>query len=551
MPSDLLEGWIAALYALTMARIILDRCYRRSPQAERNANWRRWAWRFAVLSWSSSALWGMLAAFAFLPEQPHALAFVCIVVTGLACGAVPSLSAFPPAYAGSLLGMLLPFAFRCFMGEGAIYDIYLVFTLCLVGVNLYYSRVTYRSIAETVRLRFENLALIGSLQEERDRAQSADRAKSRFLAAASHDLRQPIHALSLFISTLAALGRNGNVTAADARDLAGRARSVIGNLSGLLDALLDISKLDAGVVTVAREPLALGRLLTDLREEFTGLAKGQGLEWQVVMTDVWVHTDPMMLKRILDNLVSNAFRYTRSGRVLLGCRRCNGAIEIQVWDTGIGIPLEDQKTIFEEFVQLQNPARDRAQGLGLGLAIVQRMADLLGHPIRVRSVEGRGSMFSVLLPMAAPVPLQGRGDPAKPATPRLGGILVIDDERDALDALSLLLKTLGYSVYPGRSAAEACRNHTKAARRGPTPIDLVISDYRLAGGRTGLEAIGEVVTYLGRPVPVIVLSGDTSPARLREVGTSGHHLLHKPVDAEHLQEAIDALLSEARKTAAE
>ncbi|WP_244519993.1 MULTISPECIES: hypothetical protein [unclassified Ensifer] len=136
VPSDLLEGWIAALYALTMARIILDRCYRRSPQAERNANWRRWAWRFAVLSWSSSALWGMLAAFAFLPEQPHALAFVCIVVTGLACGAVPSLSAFPPAYAGSLLGMLLPFAFRCFMGEGAIYDIYLVFTLCLVGVNL-------------------------------------------------------------------------------------------------------------------------------------------------------------------------------------------------------------------------------------------------------------------------------------------------------------------------------------------------------------------------------------------------------------------------------
>jgi hypothetical protein len=542
VPENLLLAWIAALYVLTAARIFIDWRYRLEPVARRNRDWRRWAWRFTLLSWASSGLWGALGWFAFQPDEPQTLAFICIVITGIASGAVPSLSAFPLAYAGSLLAMLLPFAVRCFIGDGPIYDTYLVFTICLFGVDLYYSRVTHRTLAETVRLRFENLSLIGDLKEERDKAQSADRAKSRFLAAASHDLRQPIHALGLFISTLGVLGRNGDVPAKSARDLAERARSVIGSLGGLLDALLDISKLDAGVVTVTREPLALRRVFSDLRVAFSGIAKGQGLEWRVVMTDIWVDTDPMMLKRILDNLVSNAFRYTPTGTVMIGCRRRGLTVEVQVWDTGVGIPVAEQEAIFEEFVQLRNPTRDRAQGLGLGLAIVQRTAQLLGHPIQVVSTEGRGSMFSITLPVTAPVasPRKGRAHPTP--TKQQGGIVVIDDEPDAMDATALLLRTLGYRVYAGGSAAAARHAHTKAARRGEAPVDMVVTDYHLRDGQTGIDAVREITTYLGREVPVLILSGDTSSARLKQVNASGLRLLHKPLDAARLEEEIAAAL---------
>ncbi|WDZ81287.1 ATP-binding protein (plasmid) [Ensifer adhaerens] len=542
MPGHLLLSWVAALYLLTFARILLDWRYRRQKPEARSGDWRRWAWRFTLLSWVSSGLWGALGWFAFLPDEPQTLAFVCIVITGIASGAVPSLSAFPLAYAGSLLAILLPFAIRCFMGDGSIYDTYLVFTLCLFGVDLYYSRVTHRTLAETVRLRFENLSLIGSLQTQRDRAQSADRAKSRFLAAASHDLRQPIHALGLFISTLGVLGRNGDVPAKSARDLADRARSVIGNLSGLLDALLDISKLDAGVVTVAREPVALRRLFSDLKAEYAGIAGERGLTWRVAMTDAWVDTDPMMLKRILDNLISNAFRYTQTGTVLIGCRRRSLAVEVQVWDTGVGIPTAEQEAIFEEFVQLKNPARDRTQGLGLGLAIVQRTAALLGHPIKMLSTEGRGSMFSITLPAAAPAPASQTGQTHPAASTQQGGIIVIDDERDALDGTALLLKTLGYRVYAGRSAAAACDVHRKAKSQGGALVDLVLTDYRLEDGRTGIDAVRDVSHYLGRNVPALILSGDTSPARLREVNASGYRLLHKPLDAARLEDEIEAVL---------
>ncbi|MFK0274590.1 ATP-binding protein [Ensifer sp. NPDC090286] len=550
VPIDALLLWIAALYVLTSARLILDWRYRRQAREERNRKWRLWAWRFTLLSWISSALWGALAWFAFVPGEPQTLAFICIVITGIASGAVPSLSAFPLAYAGSLLAMLLPFAIRCVIGEGTIYNTYLLFTLCLFCVNLYYSRVTHRTLAETVRLRFENLSLIDRLQEERDRAQTADRSKSRFLAAASHDLRQPIHALSLFISTLGALGRNGDVPGKNARELADRARSVIASLGGLLDALLDISKLDAGIVTVAREPLSLRRLLADLKAEFSGIAKDQDLGWRVVMTDVWVDTDPMMLKRVLDNLLSNAFRYTRTGTVLMGCRRRGAQVEVQVWDTGVGIPASEQEEIFEEFVQLQNPARDRAQGLGLGLAIVQRTAALLGHPVRVVSMEGRGSMFSITLPVVAPPSLAKPGRAHPTAATQHGGIVVIDDESDALDATALLLRTLGYAVYAGRSAAAARTELEKAARLGEAPVDLVITDYRLEAGKTGIDAIREIRAYLGWEVPALILSGDTSPARLKEVTASGHRLLHKPLDAVRLEEEIEALLAERPDDAA-
>ncbi|TYL84471.1 response regulator [Bradyrhizobium rifense] len=481
----------------------------------------------------------MLGWVGFVPEQPVPFLFTIVALTGLVCGTVPSLSAFPPALVGSIIATVLPVMVRSIINGGESAGAYLALLTGLVTINLYYCRTTHRMLRETIRLRLENVELVGHLQEERDRAQAADRAKTRFLAAASHDLRQPIHALSLLISTLAVLGHRGAVQSADARDLAGKAKSIVGNLSALLNGLLDISRLDAGVVTVARETVNLSQLFYQLSNEFASAAKDRGLDWRVVESQLQVDSDPMMLKRVLGNLLSNAFRYTISGGVLLGCRRRGAAVEIQIWDTGPGIPADQHAMIFEEFVQLQNPARDRTQGLGLGLAIVRRTAALLQHSLKVISVTGRGSMFSVTVPQAstvAPLLPDNKSSPAGIAV----SIMVVEDERDVLDVMVQLLTLQGHRVYAGRSAAEVQQIHAEAMTAGDAPVDLIIADYRLEDGATGLDAIQALCAHIGHWVPALIVTGDTSPSRIKDATASGLRILHKPITGEELYEAIVA-----------
>lgn len=240
---------------------------------------------------------------------------------------------------------------------------------------------------------------------------------------------------------------------------------------------------------------------------------------------------------MLNNLVTNAFRYTREGVVVLGCRKRGNRVEIQVWDTGPGIPVDQQAMIFEEFVQLQNPARDRTQGLGLGLAIVRRTAELLKHPLELKSTPGRGSMFSITVPevRAAKAPVPQRETRTEATA---GGIIVVEDESDILEAMEQLLTIEGHRVYAGRSAAEAQAVHAAAAMRGEAAVDLIISDYRLAHGAKGLEAIRTLCAYLGHTVPSIIITGDTSPSRLKEVSAGGSRILHKPISEAELRQAI-------------
>lgn len=535
IPASWLAPWAVAVYALTAARILAARHFWK--QSWTPGSLRGWAWLAAGFSWLSGLLWGLLTWVGYVPDQPHLFAFIVVILAGLVSGTIPSLSAFPPALIGSILATTIPVAARFMTMPGAVGDAYLFLLACLIVINIYYGHIAYRSLRDSIRLRLENVELIGHLQEERDRAKAADRAKTRFLAAASHDLRQPIHALGLLVSTLSVLGQRGDVPAGQARSLAGSAKSIVGNLSGLLNALLDISRLDAGVVTVARETVNLGELYHNLRDEFADEAKARGLRWRIAETSVLVETDPMMLKRILYNLLSNAFRYTRSGGVLLGCRRHGGMAEIQVWDSGSGIPEDQQAAVFEEFVQLQNPARDRTQGLGLGLAIVRRTAELLGHPLKLVSVPERGSMFSVAVPIArerqVPLPVED-----KPREHWAASIMVVDDERDVLDAMVRLLELEGYRVYAGQSANDVQLAHAAAAKHGIAPVDLIIADYRLKDDSNGVDAIRVLNAYLGRSVPGIVVTGDTSPSRIREATASGFRILHKPVSGEDLRDAI-------------
>ncbi|RBL86936.1 sensor histidine kinase [Streptomyces cavourensis] len=400
VPTWLLASWVAIVYVLTLLRVaVSQRFARRGP-----GPLRPWVRGFCLLSWTSGLLWGLAGVAAVLSGQDMLLAFGCVMLAGMCSGAVPSLSAYPPAYSGSALGMVAPFIIACLAAADGLHLVYAAFGVCLLGVNLYYSAVTYRSLQTTVALRFENTALIHSLERERDRVAAADRAKTRFLAAAGHDLRQPVHALGMFTDVLASRAEQGSVTPQDALQVARRQQTVLDGLNRLLDGLLDLSRMDAHALRVERQAVALDSLFDDMRQDFEPQARTRGLRLSVLPTAVVVDTDPALLRRILDNLLGNALQYTATGGVLLAARRRRGGVLIQVWDTGVGIAPERQESVFAEFTRGDAaPAAAMAgQGLGLGLAIVRRLAGLLHGYISLRSVPGKGSVFSLWLPAGIP-----------------------------------------------------------------------------------------------------------------------------------------------------
>ncbi|MBI5165034.1 MAG: PAS domain S-box protein [Magnetospirillum sp.] len=374
------------------------------------------------------------------------------------------------------------------------------------------------------------------LYDAMDAAEEANIAKTRFLAAASHDLRQPMQALAMFAAVLA-----GRTTDPGQSVLVARIQDSVAALESLLNGLLDVSKLEAGLVVPQEADFCVGALMNRLAGEFTPLAEAEGIRLSVIPSQIAVHSDPALLERILRNLLGNAVRYTHQGRIVFGCRRVASQIRFEVWDTGIGIPATELKNIFREFHQVGNPHRDRRQGLGLGLAIVERLARLLGHRIDVHSVEGRGSTFAVAVPRATetlrrpnqlPLGLSARG----------ASVVVIDDERDVLEGLALMLDAWGHVVIPGTDATEVIARLTR------TP-DLIVADYRLRNGDTGGQAIERIERHLGAGIriPAIILTGDTAPERLRQARLSGHRLLHKPVQPDALRAAVDDALASRRR----
>ena len=365
--------------------------------------------------------------------------------------------------------------------------------------------------------------------------EAANLAKSRFLAAASHDLRQPLHALNLFVTQL----RRETDQAEQAR-LVERIDASVAAMNELFSALLDISKLDAGVVTPSVSEFPVDDLLKRIEMTFAAAAREKGLRLRVISSQAFIRSDFILLERILLNLVSNAIRYTVGGGVVVGCRRRGDAIRIEVWDSGIGIPEDQRGSIFREFYQLSPAERDRSGGLGLGLAIVDRLCRLLDHPIELISQLGRGSRFAVVVATAPPRRLIGQ-PPESVADQTMGKlVLVIDDDALVLDSMRGVLKSWGCSVVTASSGAAALACLAELER---TP-DLIISDYRLADGDNGIRAIERLRKALRAPVPAFLISGDTAPERLREARASGYYLLHKPVLPITLRATISQLLKQ-------
>ena len=392
------------------------------------------------------------------------------------------------------------------------------------------------TVADQAVIALENVRLFEALQASTRELDEANRAKSRFIAAASHDLRQPLHALGLFVARL-----QGRVKAAERSRIVEQIDASVAAMNELFNDLLDMSKLDSGVLTPNISEFPIAQLLERTESTFSATARKKGLSLRIVRNSAWVRSDFILLERILMNLVSNAVSYTARGKVVVGCRLRGRHLRIDVFDRGPGIPEDEHISIFREFYQLGDPQRERQGGMGLGLAIVDRLCRLLKHEIDLASALGKGSRFSILVPsVAARAWIVDPKDSVHPTPISIGGklVVVIDDDPLVLDSTGGLLRSWGCQVLTAGSARVALAG---LAECNQSP-DLVISDYQLSDGQTGIEAIEELRKSLNLPIPAFLISGDMAPERMREARMSGYHLLHKPVRPRALRAMLSQFL---------
>jgi len=411
----------------------------------------------------------------------------------------------------------------------------LLFLLTCIGLG---SR-NNKSLTEQILLRFKNIELMSELVDERDKAQSAMLGKNRFLAAASHDLRQPVHALGLFLDSL-----EGQPQTDASKGILGKIRQSTAALSALFHGLLDISKLDANVVENMPHDYRIDGMLSILKTDFLGSAHKKGLELDIPdNTDAVVFVDAGLLERILRNLLSNAINYTQGGSVKLTVEPTTESdpttgIKISISDTGQGIPDSELENIFSEYHQLENPERDRQKGLGLGLAIVRRLCELMGVAITVESAEGVGSSFSIIVDegsVTAETTTQASRPTADLSRKR---VIVIDDERDILDGMESVLGSWGCVIRTAETLAAV-----RSLLEDFGQPDVIIADFRLRDNESGLDIIEAIRDEYNTDIPAILITGDTAPERLRQAAKASVELLHKPVEPTRLRSAIVQLVA--------
>jgi two-component system, sensor histidine kinase len=397
--------------------------------------------------------------------------------------------------------------------------------------------IAARHVAERARETADQARCIADAA--RESADRANRAKSRFLATASHDLRQPLQTLGLLNGTLRRTVRDAEIC-----EVLLEEEQAIGAMTRLLNALLDISKLESGAIKPQPADFAVADVFAELHREFANLAANKGITFEVEPADGSAHSDPSLIEQMLRNLVANAIKYTSHGRVRLSCSQAEDAgVRIEVLDTGIGIPADQLASIFEEFYQVGVPTNSSRDGYGLGLSIVQRIATLLDVKLDVQSELGRGSSFSVVLPSAevtvAATPLSR----AVPPIQQLKGqadsprVLLVEDDASVRDATRMLLAVEGFQVTAVASLEEALR-----ATRSGKPPDLLVTDYHLRNGETGTQVIAAVRDVLGAPVKSVLITGDTSSA-IRELPRDPHlRIASKPINADQLIALMKDLL---------
>ncbi len=559
LPHSLLLLWLGMQYTVTLVRgYFYMRFMRAIPDVDHIDPWRK---GFIVGAAAVGALWGSIA---FLMYTPDSLIYQWVMLTSLfavCAGGVSVMGYYLPAFYAFAIPLVTPIIARQLLIEGTIHLVVAAICALFLVSFLGFARRHNRLITDSFRMRYEKNDLIAELKQQslaaetasieaerakqeaeraKEEAELANRAKSQFLATASHDLRQPLQAIALFSEAL-----RERIYYPEVRSIVDNINASVDALQTLFNELLDISRLEAGVVDAVPIHFRANQLLDKLRTDYTPSAREKDLRLRVVPSEFVLFTDPMLLERVVRNFVSNAVRYTNEGgAVVVGCRRQrDGKIRIEVRDNGVGIPQDEQQKIFEEFYQVENPERDRRKGFGLGLAIARGIENIINCKIGLRSAPARGSTFSIAVPRGthAASPKAVVSNIKKQVKSLRGAfIVVLDDDHTVREAMQMLLTDWGCQVIAEATVEEAA-SRIRDAGRFPA---LIIADYRLRGGMNGIQAIDHIRALTKQSLPAVLVTGDTGAERLREVRESGITLLHKPVVVSQLSDTLSRLITQ-------
>ncbi|TWT13724.1 hybrid sensor histidine kinase/response regulator [Reyranella sp. CPCC 100927] len=495
--------------------------------------------RTALPALMFSGVWA-LPPWMFYPADDMAfVALMCFFIMGLVQAGAAGVAFHWPVLRAFLLPPTLSLAL-CLFIDGRWLAVVLgldILVLLLVLIRFAWTQNTL--VTQSIVNRVENERLADQQQQRLGEIERLSGEKTRLFAAANHDLRQPLHSLSLFSAALA-----GEVRDPGMRDKLAHMQRAIASLETSFNLMLDISRLDSGTATPQPAPVSLASIFRALNERFADQARHKQLALRFAPTDGWVTGDPVMLDRLLGNLVENAIKYTLAGAIWIGARRRAGGQQwlVEVRDSGIGIAPDLQARVFEEFFQVDNANRDRNHGLGLGLSIVQRLARTLGYTLTLRSAPGRGSTFSLLMPACPPAAVApaSTGRDTQDGAPPLGlRVIVLDDEASVRDGMTVLLQGWGCAVTTAATHDELQQYFNARSDDGAAMpwFDVLVADLRLPGPQDGLE-IARAVLDRGAVARVLMLTGETTPATLARVQESGLPFALKPVDPDRLRDLL-------------
>ncbi len=513
-------SWTVAALALALFRHWLIASVRAIPMELLDGSY--WGRQATLSSFASGCLWGLAAILFFVPDALGVQLYIYLAVFAMTSMTMILYAYWISAYyvfaIPSLLGV-----FISLVSEGSQeYYAFAILTLVYAGLVIQVARNQKRLALGSLELRFKQAELLDELKLEKESAVEANLSKSRFLAAASHDLRQPLHSIGLFSAALA-----NRSAGAEETELIDNIDNAVASLDTLLNALLDISQLDAGVVSPELDHLDLRSALESLGAEYEPQAWAKNLSWKLNVADLVVYSDPGLLDTILRNLISNAIRYTTKGEVRVTGEYQHGKASIKIADTGIGIPASRQQAIFQEFYQIPGPSRDSADGVGLGLAIVDRLAKLLRIDVHVTSALGLGSEFTLSIPPGERALIKQKSRLETPPIHDGTGVvvLVIDNHADVRVGMKELLESWNYTAI----IADSERTALRALSRAEQSPDVVLVDYQLDDGVTGTDVLAALKAQLDSPFEAVILTGDTSQQCMLDAQRSGYKVLHKPV----------------------
>jgi len=502
---NILLAWFIAMLVESLLRLRMARAFRASNTTTGEV--RLWSNRWVALAAVAGVLWGAAGVLFFAPRESLQQLVLVAVILGVAFGSLTLYATHRPALFAFLPAALLPLIARMTAQAEPAYYTAAIVVLAVFGFTMYFGRNFGDTMFEAVKNNYENEVLVAQLMNEkriadeaRRAAEDATRSKTKFFAAASHDLRQPLQAIGIYCSLLKKRAQG------PLEPLVKNLSTAVDSLSKLVEELLEISRLDAGAIQPRVQQVLIDEMFTALEQEFAPQAAGKGLSLRVRQAGIAIESDPVLLSRVLRNLLGNALRYATKGGVLLAARPRGGLISIEVWDTGPGIRKEELDRVFEEFYRGESSRGEAASGFGLGLSIVKRICSVLGHPLIVTTRPGSGTVFRVEAPLSVSPrrAMRSANELSDAALRSLTGhtLVLIEDNEEILNSMSNLLRSWGAEVVAGTGFNDALVADLKACKR----VDLILADQNLRDSISGVEAVFRVREIVGFPVPVVMLT---------------------------------------------